>query len=1565
MAKKKLNKKVAIAGSIVLVLFALAAIWYVLYKMQGPKKFIEDGDAAVAVKDYESAVKQYGRGLSRAKDNDTRKKILFKLADIHVLNSDWRKAMACWNKIQTIDTSDKTSRIELLNFYYAMADSGQYGVWKTVLTTVDELLPLAPEAKYYLIKGRAKLELAKGGEVVDKVQALNEAIEILQKAQKLDASNPTTYQYLAAAVSAKGEALASKGAADEIKKAQNQAQKLLEKAVAVAPKDPNSYIQLLNIKLLAAQDKKQFDALEPDFVALAKKFPDSANVFSSLSFYYLSTQQDQTAIDKALKAAVKAMQLDPTAAKYALAAADICYRKGSLAKDNAYLQKATEIAEKALTLPDAQDTKGAREYANKINKLSLNTFLAQRYIEQLLDLPAGASKQQKDALAGKAEQAVHEVAQIWGSGEHPYVIEMEGMLAYAKGDTAEGVRKMYTAYQQLKQSDAKNQDVQLAQLSYMLARVFANSSEIGATREFLFNALQRRVHLVKPDALLLYAQISMPLRQYSEVISALDTYEKIVPPTSESHLLRARATIAAGQLDDAQTMLAKMKADDPNVMGTKIMLLQTRIEQAAAANRDANAVQKENGAIQAEIDKYRDEQTKLAAKLLQPEPNATQALSMVCENLIAKNKIQEAKAVVGAVLARVPDNTIAAFYKLLLAEPNPAKIEQKRRMELSEQAISAIADPKKRALALAENYRAKETFDKAIAEYKKALELDPANKTAIGGVFDTALQAKDLSLAEQFASIAKRENIDLCGGEIFMARLAMAKKEYKDAVSRLDVAIKDRPLFSVAYTLRSSAQAELGNEQLAVEDARKASELNPLDVMAAKNLANLLYQRNFKLGTKASGEQITEARDAIRRAWQLNPREWQLLSFYAEYIKDTDPRQALSIRQQLQTSVPTVQNAALLGNLAAKLASQQTDTTQQKAYLDIAKAAYEQGYKIDPNDPGLLRSYAEFYSMTGNPRQAEQLLKNAPNKNLLWVHQLRVGQYEQARETLDVLYKEDPKNIDILKGQMLVAQNLGDAKGVTRYSQELISFENTPENHLAQIEAFLQVGLVELAQKQLASYMEKHPDDKRTTMLQAWLAIKKGEFTEALTFINKNLELKPDDAVSWNLRGQIHLARGNYDEAVNDFRKAKAASPTLQTRTALARAYIRAARGNDAINELVNAADEFPGNTDLSLMLEETYMQLGKTDSLSRFYTDMIKKYPEAPFWYNRAAAFEASQKNFDKASALYKAAFELGQKADQKLNKEAMLQQSAVAFEGYLNVMFAKKQYDQLITHASQYIDSAMAPIAFAKMADAKAELGDKTAAAEYYRKSLQKAASDNTLVMNILRKMSAAVGTQETIKWCSEQLKTSPDSLTINLAMCNLQQMNNENVKALPYIEKCMQIVGPKNSQYQNFIDTKQAILIKLYTATSDEKYLNSAIKLYEDYIAGSSSVEAGALNNLAYLLASNDRDIDKAVNYIKTAYDVVQNNPNILDTYAYVLYKKGDYKKALELIQSAAQMFEKSSVSAPAEVYEHSGMINAKLGRKTEAANAYKQALKIGEKTLSDEQKKRITAAIEALK
>jgi tetratricopeptide (TPR) repeat protein len=1563
MAKKKLNKKVAAIGSIFVALIAVGAILYILYKMQGPQKFIEDGDTAVAAKNYEVALKAYARAYSRAKDNETRKKVLFKLADVHILNDDWRKALGCWDNISTIDTADKISRTKMLDFFYDAADNGQYSAWKRVLTTADELLAISPEARLYRIKGRASLELAKGGEVANREQALNGVIDVLQKARDLDVNNPLIYRYLAQAVLEKGDVLASKGSLDEKAKAQTQAKKWLEKAIAIAPEDPNTYIMLINMKRLDVKDRKQLDALESNYIALTKKFPKSPDVFLTLALYY---KQDPNDIDKAVNAIQKSVELDPQTVKYSINAADIYYEKGSVANDQGYIQKAIETAKHALTLPGTKDTQSARGYANKMNKLTLYTFLAHRYIEEIVNLPASAPKQQKDALVADTEGAVHEISQIWGSGENPYVIEADGMLAYAKGDTMEGIKKMYTAYEQLKQSDAQNQDVQLAQLSYMLAKAFANSSEIGATRDFLYNALSRYIFLTHPETLLTYARVNLQLRDYTAVLNALDSYERFFQPNSLSRLLRASAYIGAGQLDDAQSLLSKLKSDDPNVIAVKVSLLKKRIEQAAIAGADANQSTTEGGPIQAEIEKYRDEQTKLAQKLLELEPNTTEIIGIVCENYIAKNKYQEAKALINNASIRLPNEPLVGFYKLLLAEPDPGKVTAQRRKDLAEQAIATIPDPVLRSLSLANVYTSKEQFDKAIAEYKKILDKNPADKRAINGMFDTAMRKNDVGLAEQFAAIASRENVDACGGQFFMARAAIAKKDYKDALSRLNAVLKEQPVFSQAYLLRSTVYVALQNDQLAIEDARKAATINPLSGLAAKQLASVLYQRDRKLGQKASAEQVTETRASLERAIVLNPQEWQLLSFYAEYISDTDASRALAILQRLQKFVPNVQNATLLGNLATKIAFEQKDPAQKKAMLDIAATAYEQGYKIEPNNDTLLRSYAQFYSKTDQSSQADQLLRKASNRTLLWQHQLQTGQFLQARDVLEKFYKDNPKDVNTLKGLLLVAERTSDAQAVTKYSQELLSFQDTPENQLGQITASLQVGLIEQAQKELASFKEKHADDNRYVILEALLLTRKGQFSDALSLLNKILERDQSNATAWHLRGQVYYARGDYDKAIDDFKKAKTITPTTRIRTDLARAYLRAGRSDDAINELSYAVETEPSDVETYYMLENVYKLTGKTDSLTRFYANTIKQFPDSPIWYNRAAIFALSQKNFDDAFAFSKTALELSQKANSTLSKEDLLTEARTAFETYLNVLRLKKQYDQLITYASQYVDSDLAVVAFTGMADAKAELGDKSAAFDYYTKALLKGSSEDVVVFAILRKMSFAVGSDETIAWCTRQLKTMPDSLPINLAMCNMMRMNNENNKALAYIDKCLQLVDKKSAAHRNFIDLKQMILIQAYNSTSDKQYLDAAIKLYEGIIAQSTSPEVGTMNNLAFLLADNNRDLDKAAEYIKKAYDVVQNSPNILDTYAYVMYKKGDYTKALELAQSAIQMSEqKRNVSASADAYEHMGMISEKVGHKNEAVNAYKQALKVGDKTLSEQAKERIKKAIEALK
>jgi len=213
MAKKRLNKKVALIGSVVFVFLVLAAIWVILYLSRDPEKFIRDGDAALLAKDYERAERCYGKARSLAKTDSLRKEILFKAVDVYLETDRWRNVLGCWNEIISIDPKNVKARFGRLKYFYIMADSGVVQVWREVESQASEFMELveeagllmeetaewdlfqAQEAKVgrerigpylYLLRGRATLEMTRLGGITDPDESIERAINDLEKVRKLE-----------------------------------------------------------------------------------------------------------------------------------------------------------------------------------------------------------------------------------------------------------------------------------------------------------------------------------------------------------------------------------------------------------------------------------------------------------------------------------------------------------------------------------------------------------------------------------------------------------------------------------------------------------------------------------------------------------------------------------------------------------------------------------------------------------------------------------------------------------------------------------------------------------------------------------------------------------------------------------------------------------------------------------------------------------------------------------------------------------------------------------------------------------------------------------------------------------------------------------------------------------------------------------------------------------------------------------------------------------------------------------------------------------------------------------
>ena len=86
--------------------------------------------------------------------------------------------------------------------------------------------------------------------------------------------------------------------------------------------------------------------------------------------------------------------------------------------------------------------------------------------------------------------------------------------------------------------------------------------------------------------------------------------------------------------------------------------------------------------------------------------------------------------------------------------------------------------------------------------------------------------------------------------------------------------------------------------------------------------------------------------------------------------------------------------------------------------------------------------------------------------------------------------------------------------------------------------------------------------------------------------------------------------------------------------------------------------------------------------------------------------------------------------------------------------------------------------------------------------------------------------------------------------------------------------------------------------------------------------------ALNNFAYFLSEKGRDLEKAKKMSRRSLDLTDNNPTYLDTYAWILYKLGEYREAWEYMKLALELAGEDADEN--EDYKiHSEAIKAALG------------------------------------
>ena len=196
------------------------------------------------------------------------------------------------------------------------------------------------------------------------------------------------------------------------------------------------------------------------------------------------------------------------------------------------------------------------------------------------------------------------------------------------------------------------------------------------------------------------------------------------------------------------------------------------------------------------------------------------------------------------------------------------------------------------------------------------------------------------------------------------------------------------------------------------------------------------------------------------------------------------------------------------------------------------------------------------------------------------------------------------------------------------------------------------------------------------------------------------------------------------------------------------------------------------------------------------------------------------------------------------------------------------------------------------------------------------------------------------------SEAMKIFKDKPVLYLFKGNAAMRMGNNDEAISILEEGITKVSDNQPLEIQFYSLVAEAYRGIGNHDKSDDYYEKALKLDPENLL--------ILNNYSYFLSLRQKKLDIAEKMSKKTILAEPENYTYLDTYAWVLFKSGNLKKALEYIEKAYQF----NGSGDPDILEHYGDILDKLGEKSEAVKYWKLSIEKGNDS------ERITKKIESI-
>jgi tetratricopeptide (TPR) repeat protein len=580
---------------------------------------------------------------------------------------------------------------------------------------------------------------------------------------------------------------------------------------------------------------------------------------------------------------------------------------------------------------------------------------------------------------------------------------------------------------------------------------------------------------------------------------------------------------------------------------------------------------------------------------------------------------------------------------------------------------------------------------------------------------------------------------------------------------------------------------------------------------------------------------------------------------------------------------------------------------QQGVSMQLARALTAKGQfadaeslyrKVIEKDKTYQYAYTELYRMflfQQKPDEQEKVLKLAYQNNPKqygFLTLLAMHYYSQKRrdDMVSVLQqiKSHAKDFDqayLTVGDFYLRMGDGDSaireykEGMTKDAKKKSTYQKRV------IEVLMRMGKRQEAAEVNTQILKDDPGDNDARGLAATFLLDKGDVAKALAELQAVVTRAPDNPVSRYNLGRAHAARGEFEQARQQFAKAIELRPDyVMARLALAQLQVTRGEFDAALKtaEAILAIDR--GNVNARLVESAALMGQKKFGDSRAMLDSMLKQFPGSPDVMFQLGVVNLAENKFKEAEDAFRRAYQLN-----PANSRGLM--------GIVETNMAQNKTDEALKILQSESDKAPNRL------DLLLAMGNTAVRAGKYDMAIQ----TFNKVLASLDKGSKSQG--DIYLRIGETYRRKGDLNGAVQALQKARETLPDNIVVLSTLALVLDGAGRRPEAKQ------------VYEAT---------LKLDPN--------NAVALNNLAFLLAESNGDLDDALTKAQRAKQLLPNLYEISDTLGWIYLKKN-------LADQAIDVFKDLVVKQPnhSTYHYHLGMAYAQKGDKSKAVNELKEALK----------------------